>query len=258
MDAPPLSGASAFASGLAVSARNLTFGYAGSLPVLRDVTFTAPQGGITMVLGASGSGKTTLLKLIKGLLHLTNGEMTVLGQTFRAGDRRGLTPDIAYVPQGLGLVRNLTVLENALIGSLSRLPLHNRLLGGFPPALVAEATERLTRVGLGHKLHDKAYNLSGGERQRVAIIRNRMQNPKLILADEFVSQLDPITQTQIMTVVRDRTRSDGVTYIQTTHELDLVPRFADCVWVIRGGVKVLDAPVAKTSVDELERALRGS
>lgn len=241
---------------MAVSTEGLTFGYAHTLPVLRDVTFSAPKGGITMVLGASGSGKTTLLKLIKGLLHPTSGSLTVLGQTFGAKDHRGLSPDIAYVPQGLGLVRNLTVLENALTGSLARLPLRHRLLGGFPPALVEEAKERLSRVGLGHKLHDKAYNLSGGERQRVAIIRNRMQNPKLILADEFVSQLDPITQTQIMSVVRERTRSDSVTYIQTTHELDLVPRFADYVCVIRGGTKVLDAPVAETNVAELERALR--
>jgi len=231
----------------AVEVRDLTFAYPRTGPVLQGLDFTVRAGGITMILGASGSGKTTLLKLIKGLLTPTQGSLVVLGETAGPAAADRLRRDVAYIPQTLGLVRNLTVLENALTGTLGRVRGLQGLVTGFPEALVKEATERLTRLGLGDKIHERAYNLSGGERQRVAIARARLQHAPLILADEFVSQLDVATAATILNVVKERTRTEGITYVQTTHELDLVARYADHVVVLRQGRKVID--VAAVDVD---------
>ncbi|MSQ14567.1 MAG: ATP-binding cassette domain-containing protein [Dehalococcoidia bacterium] len=245
------------ASPYAVEATDLSFSYGRGQHVLRSMDFAAPQGQITMVIGASGSGKTTLLKLVKGLLPLQEGRMTVLRKTYDSpGENRHITSEIAYIPQHLGLVRSLTVLQNALTGALGRLGLPYSLFGGFPHALIQEAKDRLTRIGLGEKIEEKVYNLSGGERQRVAIIRARMQNPRLILADEFVSQLDTVTTTTIMDALREQTRNDGVTYIQTTHELDLVLRFADRVSVISSGKVVLEAEGGAVDRQTLSEAIR--
>jgi phosphonate transport system ATP-binding protein len=224
--------------------------------VLEGLDFTVRAGGITMILGASGSGKTTLLKLIKGLLTPTRGRLIVLGNAEDTGSAHRLRPDVAYIPQTLGLVRSLTVLDNALIGTLGRVHGLPGLVTAFPEAHVAEARERLTRLGLGDKIHERAYNLSGGERQRVAIARARLQHAPLILADEFVSQLDVASAEAILNVVKERTRTEGITYVQTTHELDLVARYADHVVVLREGRKVIDGPAAAVDPRTIGEALR--
>ena len=96
------------------------------------------------------------------------------------------------------------------------------------------------------QLEEKVFNLSGGERQRVAIARALMQHPRLLLADEFISQLDPVTTVSIMDSMKEIVRS-GVTLLMTTHELDVVARYAHRVAVLRDGEKVLDCPAAEVT-----------
>jgi len=193
-----------------------------------------------MILGMSGSGKTTLLKLCKGLLTPRSGSIRVLGEAVVGARGRGrLDPRVAYIPQQLGLTRTLSVLENVITGALSRMPLVPSVLGLIPEAERARATELLSRLGLGGRAGDKVYALSGGERQRVAIARALMQSPRVLLADEFISDLDPVTSESMMAVVADIARS-GVTVVMTTHEMDVVRTYADHVVVLRDGAKVLD------------------
>ncbi|MBI2887035.1 MAG: ATP-binding cassette domain-containing protein [Chloroflexi bacterium] len=241
---------------LAVETRDLWFSFSGGGPVLRGVDLDAARGQVTVVLGASGSGKTTLLKLLKGLLAPQRGSIRVLGRTTSPGGR-GIRLDaaVAYIPQNLGLVRNLTVLENTLTGALGRMGALPALLMAFPPEWIKEATGFLERLGIAHKLEEKVYNLSGGERQRVAIARALMQRPQLLLADEFVSQLDPVTTVSIMDSVRE-TVVTGLTVIMTTHELDVVARYADHVAVLRDGQKVLDLPAAEVNPRLLSQVIK--
>ncbi|MSQ28458.1 MAG: ATP-binding cassette domain-containing protein [Dehalococcoidia bacterium] len=250
-------GALAPPPGEAVVIRDLWFAYRGAAPVLHGVDFVARRGQITMILGASGSGKTTLLKLIKGFLRPSRGSLTVLGRTWSAG---GPDPQItaatSYIPQNLGLLRNMTVLENVLIGALGRMDTIPSLLRSFPRDMVVEASGVLERLGLGGKDHLKVHTLSGGERQRVAIARARLQRATLLLADEFVSQLDPITKTEVMNILRTRSKEAGTTYVQTTHQLDVVEQFADHVVVLREGKQVLDSPAAGLDVMEIARIIK--
>ncbi len=224
------------------------------MPVLRGVSIDIPERQVTAILGASGSGKTTLLRLVKGLDRPIAGEITISGRA-RPGRGWRLDPGVAYIPQQLGLVRSRSVLENTLTGAISRVPAWRALLGWFPAGVVAEARATLDSLGIAHKTDERVRNLSGGERQRVAIARALMQRPSVILADEFVSQLDPTTARETLTLFR-KVVDAGVTVIMTTHELDVVKEFADRVVVLRGGEKVLDADVAEVTIAQLAAVIR--
>ena len=223
----------------AVHVRDTSFAYATGRPVLRAVTLTAMPGDVTMVLGTSGSGKTTLLKILKGLLAPQSGEARVLGGVIDARPRARLDPRVAYIPQQLGLVRSLSALDNALVGALSRVGTLASLFRIFPERETAHARELLARLGIGHKADEPVQELSGGERQRVAIARALMQAPRVILADEFISDLDPLTSAEIMSLMRE-SAADGVAVVMTTHELDVVRAHADHVVVLRDGAVSLD------------------
>jgi phosphonate transport system ATP-binding protein len=223
--------------------------------VLQGVSLDAEPGAVTMILGMSGSGKTTLLRIAKGLLPAQRGSVQVLGRQVAAEPGRGrLDPRVAYIPQQLGLVRSITALENTLVGALSRVGRVHSLFKAFPADEVREARDLLDRLGIGHKAHDKVFALSGGERQRVAIARALLQHPRVLLADEFISDLDPLTSAEIMTIVREIADS-GVGILMTTHELDVVARHADHVVVLREGRAVYESH-AEPDVVAITRALR--
>lgn len=216
----------------AVEARDLWLSYDASSYALQEVDLSLEQGAITMVLGRSGSGKTTLLKVLAGLLHPQRGWVRYGDGV--AGNGNSRYRAVAYIPQTLGLVRSLTALENTLVGALGRTGTLPSLFKIFPKATIKEALATLSSLGIGHKVNEKVYNLSGGERQRVAIARALMQRPSIILADEFVSQLDPVTAEDILRMMRT-IASQGVSLLVTTHETDIVAKYADWVVVVREG-----------------------
>lgn len=239
----------------ALSIEDAWLSYVPGRAVLRGVSIAADAGAVTMILGMSGSGKTTLLKLCKGLLVPQRGLVRVLGEPVVAAQRRGrLDRRVAYIPQQLGLVRTLSALDNALTGALSRVGRLPSLLKLMPEDEVRRAREILVRLGIGDKADEKVFALSGGERQRVAIARALMQHPRVLLADEFISDLDPLTSAEIMAIVRDVVRSD-VAVVMTTHEMDVVRSHADHVIVLRDGEKSLDAYGLPTAQD-ITSALR--
>lgn len=234
-----------------IRASGLWFSYDGRRPVLDNVDLDIGTGAMTMVLGRSGSGKTTLLKVLKGLLRPQHGSVAITANTGGRGRAA-----VAYVPQTLGLVRSSTALDNALTGALSRVNPLASLMRVFPGSVVEEAKETIGRLGLAHKLHEPVWALSGGERQRIAIARALMQHPALILADEFVSQLDPITADEILGQMQEITRSQGVSLLVTTHETDVVEQYADRIVVMSGGRILHDSPGGSLSQAEMLALLR--
>ncbi len=239
--------------GHCLKARDLWLSYDGSTYVLRGVDINVERGALTMILGRSGSGKTSLLKVLKGLIKPQRGWVHVLGSAGSNG--QGPHCSVAYVPQTLGLVRSMTALENALAGALGRTGILRTLVKAFPRSTVEEAKDILASLGLAHKTYETVYNLSGGERQRVAIARALMQRPALILADEFVSQLDPITAEEILVMMRG-IAGQGVSLLITTHETDVVANYADRVVVMSQGRIIHDGAAAHLTMAEMLDLLR--
>ena len=169
---------------------------------LDGASFTVERGELAIILGASGAGKTTALNILGGMDTVTSGTVTVDVEYRRA--------DVVFVFQFYNLVPNLTALENVELAAQI-----------CPDSLDAEQT--LCQVGLGERLANFPAQLSGGEQQRVSIARALAKNPKLLLCDEPTGALDYKTGKQILQLLQDTCRKQGITVIIITHNSALAP-----------------------------------
>ena len=167
---------------------------------LRGVNLSIDRGTNYAIVGPSGSGKSTLLKLMNGMMIPSKGIIKIDYLTPNMNNKtfKKMMHTIGYIPQSLGLVKNISVLDNILIGALPRLNTIQSILKQFPEHEIQEAKRILKLVGLSGKESRKAYMISGGEKRRVAIARALMQKPTILLADEIVSELDHVTAREIM------------------------------------------------------------
>jgi len=218
----------------AVRLDSVTFAYDGRHTVLHNVKLVVPVGSRLVLMGPSGSGKTTLLRVIRGLARPQQGTVRVFERD-PAGEPMA---DVGYIPQQIGLLRSRTAVQNVLVGGLRRLPTWQSLAGTFDTAELEEAARLLDVVGLGHKVSEQAFRLSGGERQRVAIARTLMQRPRLILADEFISDLDQKTGEEILKLMNALAVASGVTLVMATHSRWVAEEFADIVAELRDGALI--------------------
>lgn len=209
---------------------------------LQEITLSIERGTNYAIVGQSGSGKSTLLKLINGMMKPSKGQIKVDYQTPNMNKKqfRKAMSKIGYIPQSLGLVKNISVIENVLIGALPRIGKINSFLKKFPENEIEEAKKIIKLVGLNGKENRKAYMLSGGEKRRVAIARALMQKPILLLADEIVSELDQVTAREIMDLVTDAQERLNLTAIMVHHDMQLALEYANRVAVIKEGQKILE------------------
>ena len=222
----------------AVQADQVWFSYRNHDWVLKNISLSIPPGAHTVIMGPSGSGKTTLLRVLAGITKPGKGHVAVFGQSTHELELRELSSLVGYIPQQLGLVRNLTALENVLMGALGRLFGGKTLLGLFPPADVEKAREALDMMGIAHKAAEPVFCLSGGERQRVAIARTLLQHPRVVLADEFASDLDLALASEILARVRRAAEKENITFIMSMHRIGLARQFGDDVLALSNGAIV--------------------
>ena len=212
---------------------------------LESINMSIDRGTNYAIVGQSGSGKSTLLKLMNGMMIPSKGTIKIDYVTPNMNDKKfkKMMHTIGYIPQSLGLVKNISVLENILIGSLPRLGKIQSLLKRFPENEIQEAIRILNLVGLSGKENRKAYMLSGGEKRRVAIARALMQKPTILLADEIVSELDHVTAREIMNLIADAQKRMNLTAIMVHHDMQLALEYANRVAVIKEGQKILEIGV---------------
>lgn len=240
-----------------LKAREVWYTYDLNHYVLRGVTLAVEPGRIHMIFGRSGSGKTTLLKILKGILKPSRGDVFFKGLSLSSGDVAKIAySSIGYIPQGFGVVSNMSVLDNVLVGALSRVPLLHSILGHFPREELERAEEVIEIVELTKFRHCKVSQLSGGQRQRVAIARALMQKPSIILADEFVSQLDPLTAKEVLDSFRLLADERGISTIITSHDIHLASRYADQVFVLKEGEFALQGAGESVTESDLINAMR--
>jgi phosphonate transport system ATP-binding protein len=212
---------------------------------LQGINLSIDRGTNYAIVGQSGSGKSTLLKLMNGMMTPSKGTVKVDYKTPNMNDKKfkSMMHKIGYIPQSLGLIKNISVLENTLIGALPRLNKFQSLLKVFPEEEIREAKKILTLVGLSGKEERKAYMLSGGEKRRVAIARAFMQKPAILLADEIVSELDHVTAKEIMNLIANAQKRLNMTAIMVHHDMQLALQYANRVAVIKEGQKILEIGV---------------
>ncbi len=223
--------------------KHLSKAYVAGTPVLQDVSLEISARGVTAIIGASGTGKSTLIRCINRLVEPTAGEILFDGADLAQLGRRSLRRarrHIGMVFQEYNLVERLTVMENLLSGRLGYVSAWRAWRRQFPPDDIRRAWELLDMVGLAAFANQRADALSGGQRQRVGIARAVMQEPKLLLADEPTSSLDPKTSVEIMELLADIARTRGIPVLVNMHDVELAKRFADRIVGMTGGRIVFD------------------
>ena len=234
-------------SASALSIRNLEKAYTRGKPVLRDVSLEIGATGITAIIGPSGTGKSTLIRCVNRLVEPSGGEIHFQGQDLVKLDRKRLRlarRQIGMVFQEYNLVERLTVMENLLCGRLGYVSPLKAWLRRYPQADIDRAFSLLDTVGLAGFANQRADSLSGGQRQRVGIARAIMQEPKLLLADEPTSSLDPKTSVEIMELISGVCRGNGIPVMINMHDVELARRFADRIVGMSGGRIVYDGDPA--------------
>ena len=224
--------------------------------VLRDVSFTLGDGEFLSVIGPSGAGKTTLFRILNGTELCSGGEVLYGGTHFEAArgrEKRAVQQGIGTIYQDFCLVENLSAIQNVLNACLPDMSLAASLLGAFGRERSEQAAAILREVGLADKLEEPVKNLSGGQKQRVAIAGVIAMEPEcipsILLADEPVASLDPVTGRQILCLLRDIQRQRGVSILMNSHNLDLSLEFSTHIVGMNRGRVVFDgAPGDVTEV----------
>ena len=213
--------------------------------VLKDVTLNIHRGINYAIVGASGSGKSTLLKLMNGMMTPCDGVVLYNYQkpSLKNKEFKKSISKIGYIPQTLGLVKNMSVMDNIMIGALPRISGVKSFFKMFPEDEIKNANDILKLVGLNGKSKRKVYMLSGGEKRRVAIARALMQKPDILLADEIVSELDNVTAREVMDVIHDAQKKLNLTAVMIHHDMNLALEYANRVAVIKAGEKILEIGV---------------
>lgn len=229
----------------------------GDNAVLRGVEFEALAGVATALIGANGSGKSTTLKCLIRLVEPDAGRIEVFDRdvmTLGTRDLRQFRSQVGMVWQKHNLVPRVSALSNVLHGAQGRV--HGPgawFQATAPAALRDEAMGCLARVGLADKALQRVDSLSGGQQQRVAIARTLMQRARLILADEPDASLDPQSGEEVMRLLADLARKDGLTVVFISHRMEHTLAFSDRILGLQQGRLVMDTASTATDAAELRR-----
>ena len=239
---------------------NVSKVYPNGVVGLDDVNLTIEQGEFVGIIGLSGAGKSTLLRTINRMHDITSGTLTVDGQevkNLKGKQLRKFRRNIGMIFQSFNLVTRTTVIRNVLMAKVPEMPFWRVLLGIFIKEEKLNALEALDKVGILDKAYIRADQLSGGQQQRVALARTLAQNPKIILADEPVAALDPVTAKQVMSDFKKINQEMNITILINIHHVELALAYADRIIGIRAGKIVYDGPSADVTEDVLNMIYAG-
>ncbi len=229
-----------------VNIEGLTIGYSNKNPLVEIPRLEITSGEIIAITGPSGVGKTTLIRTISGLVRPLKGRVSLFGQPFGVRPKRG---SLGYIPQRLGLVRHASVLHNVMLGARAG---NSNPYSIFSNGKIRDlCLDSISRMGLSEKIYEPVRRLSGGQQRRVAIARTLAQSPKIILADEFLSELDEKTLEMVKTEVVEFVRKESSTLIVVEHDVSRAKSIADRMLVIDDGR--VNPFISKTTALEVKK-----
>ena len=228
---------------------------------LDDVDLTIADGEFAAIIGRSGAGKSTILRCINRMHDISKGELTVDGvevDSLRGKELRRYRRKVGMIFQSFNLVTRSTAIKNVLTADVPDMPFFKVLFGIFSKEQKMHALESLDKVGILDKAYTRCDQLSGGQQQRVALARTLNQNPKIILADEPVASLDPITAKQVMQDFVRINKEYNISILLNIHHVDLALKYCDRVIGIRAGEIVFDAPASTITQEQIDEVYNGA
>ena len=213
-----------------INIQNVIIGYDIKEPLIEINDFKVFPGEIVVLTGPSGAGKTTLLKTIAGLVKPISGTITVCEKITPFNPKRG---ELGYIPQSLGLVRHASVMHNVMIGANAG---HKPIWTPFPSNTAKKhAMDAIFAMGLDTFKFKIIRKLSGGQQRRVATARTLAQQPRLILADEFLSELDEETKEIVQSKVLEYIHQKTSTLLVVEHDIMRAKEMGDRLFIIKNG-----------------------
>lgn len=200
--------------------------------ILDNLSLSVSQNSAVTIMGPNGAGKTTLLKIALGLLKPTSGELYFFGKKGLDKHSHSL---LGYIPQNLGLVNELSVFSNIMMGALRRMPRWRSMLNMYQKEFLDEAYSLMYELKLTSLKDVKIKKLSGGEKQRVAIARTLIQKPSVILSDEMTASLDFKAAVVVMDIFAEIRKKRGITLLMTHHNPDIVQKYSDTIFIMLNG-----------------------
>lgn len=216
--------------------------------ILNNLSMNIPQSDAVTIMGPNGAGKTTLLKVALGLLKPTSGEMYFFGKKGMNKESQKL---LGYIPQNLGLVNELSVYSNVMMGALRRMPRWRSITGMYTKDLIDDAYSLMYDLKISHLKDVKIKKLSGGEKQRVAIARTLIQKPSIILADEMTASLDFKASVTVMEIFAEIKKKMKITLLMTHHNPDIARLYSDNVLIMINGRIDKNIPANELTADTL-------
>ena len=196
-----------------IHADGLEIGYSPDNVLAKIKNLKIKKGEIVSIIGESGIGKTTFLKSIAQLINPLSGNLKVF-------DNSQVRGRIGYIPQKLGLIKHETVFFNVLEGAICNESILRSISGFHEEEVITKVEESIKLMNLSDKIDEQIKRLSGGQQRRVAIARTIAQNPKLILADEFLSELDNKTVNSVWKTMLNYVEKENITLIVVEHNIE--------------------------------------
>lgn len=241
--------------------KNVYKTYPNGFTALKNVNLNIEQGEFVAIIGLSGAGKSTILRCINRMHDIQQGTLTVddvdveslSGKALRRFHRK-----VGMIFQSFNLVSRSTVIKNVLTADVPDMPFWRVLFGIFTKEQKMRALESLDKVGILDKAYTRCDQLSGGQQQRVALARTLNQNPSIILADEPVASLDPVTARQVMSDFVRINKEYKITILLNIHHVDLALNYCDRVIGVRAGEIVFDGPASSITQEQLDEVYNGT
>ncbi len=230
---------------------------------VNDVSIEVPTGQMLGIIGRSGAGKSTLLRSINrlhdisgGSMVFDNGQSPVEIHKLKGRALLKWRADCAMIFQQFNLVPRLNVITNVLMGRINHIATIPSLFNRFSAAERAMAVRALDQLGVAEQSFQRADTLSGGQQQRVAIARALVQEPKIVLADEPISSLDPRNAQIVMDALRTINKDHGITVIANLHTLNTAKMYCDRIIGMKEGSVIFDG-LPEVLTEDIARGIYG-